>query len=225
MAPTGALSSATFLFDLDGTLIDSRRGIIRSFRHALTALDKACPSDDVLEGSIGKPFRQVLAGLIGSQDEDVIEQAVTIYRERYSKSGLYEASVYTGIPEMLRALDRMPLYIATSKASIYATRVVEHFGLSDHFRGVYGPDLNGQPGRKTELVAHVLRTESISGPAVMIGDRADDMLAAKANGAWAIGVTWGYGSERELADAGADALCRTPSDLWDMLRDPRQVTR
>ena len=95
---------------------------------------------------------------------------------------------------------------------------MKHFGLDEHFRRVYGAELDGRYDDKAELLAHLLATEGVSREvAVMIGDRAVDVRAAKANGLRAIGVLWDYGSERELVDAGADVLCRTPKDLADLV--------
>ena len=204
---------AALLFDLDGTLVDSKPGIVRCFRYALDELQKPSPSEDVLVASIGQPFRPAFAGFLDTSDEHLIEQAVTLYRNRYGESGLYEATIYEGVPDMLLALDNQTAYIATSKATVYASRIIQHFGLARYFRNVYGPDLNGKLGDKTELVKHLLRTEQISGDAVMIGDRADDMLAAINNGCRAVGVLWGYGSKAELAGAGAQVLCGTPTEL------------
>jgi len=91
---------------------------------------------------------------------------------------------------------------------------VKHFGLACHFRKVYGPELDGRYDNKAELVAHLLEQERITPDvAVMIGDRAADVRAAKANGLRSVGVLWGYGSESELVDAGADILFHTPDDL------------
>jgi phosphoglycolate phosphatase len=204
---------ATILFDLDGTLVDSRAGIVNCFRHAFEELDRPSPSEEMLVASIGQPFRRAFARFLDTSDEHLVERAVRFYRNRYAETGLYEAAVYEGVPEMLLALDGRTAYVATSKATVYASRIIRHFGLGRHFRGIYGPDLNGQPGDKTELLKHLFRTARISGHTVMIGDRADDMRAATANGCLALGVLWGYGSESELATAGAQTLCATPAEL------------
>jgi len=95
-----------------------------------------------------------------------------------------------------------------------AERILQHFELSHHFQKVYGADLDGRFDDKAELIAYLLASEGVSArQAVMIGDRAADVLAAKANGLRSIGVLWGYGSEQELADAGADLILQTPSEL------------
>ncbi len=211
------MNAHTVVFDLDGTLVDSRPGILACFRHAFDALNTPCPPDDVLEASIGRPFRSAWGNLLNTTDERRVEQAVGHYRERYGTTGLYEATVYPGVFELLASLESRPVYIVTLKATPYAQRVVEHFSLAQHFRAVHGPSVAGLPDNKTELLAQLLARERITGPAVMIGDRADDILAAKACRMHAIGVLWGYGSESELTEAGADVLCASPADLGGCL--------
>ena len=93
-------------------------------------------------------------------------------------------------------------------------RIVQHFGLAHYFGKVYGPELDGRRDDKVELVAYLLASEGVDAEtAVMVGDRAADVRSAKANRVGSIGVLWGYGSEQELLDAGADVLCKTPSEL------------
>ena len=204
------------LFDLDGTLTDPKPGIVGSLRFALSQLRVPCPTDDALASYIGPPLRGTFATLLGTDDSDRIEEAMRLYRRRFADTGLYENRVYDGVPEMLESAGSTAtaVYVATSKPAIYAERIVEHFGLAKHFRKVYGPELDGRYEDKAELLAHLLTRESVAADtAVMIGDRAADVRAAKATGVRSIGVLWGYGSERELIDVGADMLCATPSEL------------
>jgi len=203
----------TLIFDLDGTLIDSKPGILACFRHTFDVLGRQAPSDAVLSASIGQPFRQAMAALLNTTDSDAVERAVAVYRERYSTIGLYQATVYDGVPELLAAVDGGATFVATSKAAVFAQRVLTHFGLVKHFRRVYGPDLRGQLTGKAELVRQLVRQEQIAGPPAMVGDRAEDIRAGIANRLLPIGVLWGYGDERELVDAGAAVVCRTPGEL------------
>ena len=106
------------------------------------------------------------------------------------------------------------VFVATSKPTVYAERIVRHFGLDRHFTRVYGVDLGGRLDDKKDLLAHLLERERLTAAdTVMIGDRAADVLAARANGVRAIGVLWGYGSEPELRAAGAEVLCAEPRAL------------
>lgn len=204
------------LFDLDGTLTDPKPGIVGCLRFALDQLGVSCPSDDVLTNFIGPPLRATFALLLDTSDGSQIEEAIRLYRQRFAATGLYENQVYAGVPAMLEHAQQAAtvMYVATSKPAVYAERIVQHFGLDHHFRQVYGAELDGRRENKADLVAYVLASEGVDAQtAVMIGDRAADVLAAKANGVRSIGVLWGYGSAHELLDAGVDVLCQTPSEL------------
>jgi phosphoglycolate phosphatase len=152
-----------------------------------------------------------ISQLLGTSDRAAVEAAVHIYRERYATVGWCDASVYEGVPTMLGAMRRSG-FVATSKAHVFAERALAHFGLASHFQRIYGPDLQGQPAGKVELLQQLIRDERID-DVLIIGDRGEDMHAATKNGLRAIGVLWGYGSERELLEAGASAVCASPAEL------------
>ncbi len=215
-----APSARTLLFDLDGTLTDPRLGMVRSIRYALDRLARPCPPDDVLASFIGPPLRGTFATLLETKDRERIEEAMTLYRERYADVGLFENELYEGVDEMLHDVKRARAFVATGKPAVYAERVIAHFALGHHFARVYGPELDGRFDDKADLLAHLLETEGIvPKTAVMIGDRAADVIAARANGVSSIGTLWGYGSADELHDAGAERLCATPKDLAACLMD------
>jgi phosphoglycolate phosphatase len=206
----------TALVDLDGTLTDPADGIIGGFEFALRRLGAPVPARADLTWVIGPPLRKAFPQLIPDAGEDHVEAAVAAYREYYSVTGIYEASVYAGIPETLDALRSAGwrLLLCTAKPRVFAGPVLEHFGLAEHFDEVYGSELDGRFDDKGELIAHILAQHrgSIS-RALMIGDRGSDMTAASRNDVAGIGVTWGYGSVDELREAGAGHLCHTPAEL------------
>ena len=204
------------LFDLDGTLTDPSPGIVRCMRYALDKLGAACPSGDVLASFIGPSLRGTFATLLETSDQELVDQAMTFYREQYGVTGLFENQVYDGIVPLLdhMRLTAAPSFVATLKPKTYAERIVRHLGLAPYFAGVYGPGLDEPTDDKIDLLADLLATERIApGQAVMIGDRAGDMVAARANRVRSIGALWGYGSEAELVEAGADSLCASPGEL------------
>ncbi|HEX9818329.1 MAG TPA: HAD hydrolase-like protein [Methylomirabilota bacterium] len=209
------MSPPVLLFDLDGTLTDSRLGIVRCMRYALERLAAPCPSDEALAVHIGGSLRTTFATLLAAPDPPLVERALTLYRERYAGIGLYENEVYPGIPEALERLaGQARLMVATQKDTRYAETIVEHFGLTRYLAGVYGTDFDGRLDDKREVIAHLLTAERAApAEALMIGDRAHDVLAARVNGVRTLGVLWGYGSREELVDAGADALCESPAGL------------
>lgn len=207
------------LFDLDGTLTDPRQGILACFKYSLRRLQLKAPPDLELERFIGPPLRESFAALVGRDDGERVEQAITYYRERFATVGIFENDVYPGMVETLSRLrDRGALlFVATSKPTVFAERIVEHFELDRFFSAVYGSELSGANADKKDLLARLLDAESLS-PAdtVMIGDRAHDVLGARANNIFPVGVLWGYGSREELLAAGARLLCEEPSGLADV---------
>jgi phosphoglycolate phosphatase len=217
MPPTGRrLGSPTVLFDLDGTLTDSRPGITASIRHALDRLGYACPDDAALGTYIGPPLRGTLSTLLDSHDAALIETALGHYRTRYDAVGLFENRVYDDVPAMLDTIARHghAMLVATAKPQHAAARIVEHFGLASHFIGVYGAEPGGRFDAKIDLLAHLIESGVIRADrSVMVGDRASDVVAAKVNGIRSIGALWGYGDPGELAEAGADVLCESPRAL------------
>jgi phosphoglycolate phosphatase len=202
------------LVDLDGTLVDPKPGLIGSVQHALRCLRVPVPPADELLWMIGPPFRVSFPKLLGSADRT--EEAIAHYREHYRNGAMYDAVVYDGIVD---ALDRLAasgcrLIVATSKPHAFARPILERLGLSRHFAGIHGPELDGTHDHKADLIAHIIAREGVDpARAVMIGDREFDVVAAARNGIAAIGVTWGYGSAEELRSAGAVALCDRPTEL------------
>ena len=185
-------------------------------RYAFDRLGVLYPSDDILASFIGPSLRGTFGTLLDTSDRDVIERALALYREEYGNTGLFENHVYDGIGPMLdhARLTASAAFVATLKPKPYADRIVHRLGLEPYFAGVYGPEMEGRFDDKVDLLAHLLATEKIPAErAVMIGDRAGDIVAARANGVRSIGVLWGYGSESELTDARADGLCASPGEL------------
>ena len=173
----------------------------------------AAPADELL-WLIGPPFRVSLPKLLGTPE--LTELAIAHYRERYFGGAMYDAVVYDGVPDALDALGAAGcrLFVATSKPHTYARPILEHFDLARRFVGIHGPELDGTNDHKGDLIAHIIAQEGVvSERAVMIGDRAFDVAAAARNGIPTVGVTWGYGTAGELAEAGACALCPAPAGL------------
>lgn len=203
-------------FDLDGTLTDPKPGITRSIQYALGKLGLPVPPEDELTWCIGPPLRGSLKILLGS--DELADRGVALYRERFSDIGLFENEVYPGIEDTLATLARSGrrMFVATSKAHIFADRIIDHFKLRIYFERVFGAELNGTHSDKTDLLHHALQTADVDpSQAIMIGDRSFDMVGARKNGMTAVGVLYGYGSEAELRDAGAHHVCATPQGVLE----------
>ena len=203
-------------FDLDGTLFDPKEGITRCIRYALEQLGRPCPSELELTQFIGPPLRVTFKKLLCPDEKRLIEEAVSFFRERFSKVGLFENKVYPEIAEMLAVLheNSYRLYVVTSKPKVYAERIVRHFSLDQWFSNVFGPDLDGHLDNKTELIESVLTNFMlVPEETVVIGDRKEDIVAGKLNRTRTIGVTYGYGSEEEILGSAPDYICHRPYEI------------
>lgn len=208
------------LFDLDGTLTDPREGITRCIQYALERMNRPVPLQSALEAFIGPPLRGTFKNILEATDAALVEEAVCLYRERFSSVGIFENEVYAGVAQMLESLQAAParLFVATSKAEVFAERILAHFGLSRFFAGVYGSTLDGRFDDKADLLRHLLASERLEArETVMVGDREHDVIAARRNGIFSLGVTYGYGTREELRAAGADALSESPGEVVEFL--------
>ncbi|MBF0278166.1 MAG: HAD hydrolase-like protein [SAR324 cluster bacterium] len=206
------------LFDLDGTLTDPKEGIIACIRFALSTLEFEVDRNTQFESFIGPPLHDSFQKLF--RNDELTKKAVEVFRKRYSSIGLFENLVYDGIEECLASMHEKGCskFIVTSKPAVFANRIIEHFKLKKYFKFVYGSNLDGSLADKTKLLEHVLESEKMAPhEAIMVGDRKFDVMGAKNHGIKAIGVSWGYGTEQELQEAGADRICHHPSELYESI--------
>jgi phosphoglycolate phosphatase len=208
----------TILLDLDGTLIDSRPGIAASCEAALQALGHTPDPAFDITPFIGPPLPQVIARVLARYGDDRVDAGITAYRAHYGEIGLHMATVYPGIAEAVRRLSSdARCFVATSKRTVFASRMVGALTFADEICGVYGTEPGGNLDDKTRLIAAVLHSENLEpNDTIMVGDRSHDMIGARANGLRAVGVLWGYGSRDELQAAGADLLLEAPRDLGNL---------
>jgi len=212
------------LFDLDGTLTDAAPGIVACIEYALDDMGIPHPDSATMRTFLGPPLADTFGRHFGMSSEQ-IDHAIAKYRERYHEVGLFENSVYDGIPELLQSLDDagIVLAISTSKPTYSATRILEHFELDQHLAFIGGADLAGTRHDKAAVIAHTLEELHVRGRLdvdarlIMVGDREHDVHGARAHGIDTIGVLWGYGSQEELLGAGAAHLVENPQKLGSLL--------
>lgn len=209
---------STLFFDLDGTIVNSERGILASARFTLARLGIDPPADEALRRMIGPPLRVMLGTLLGAPDH--VETGVRIYREHYGREGLLACDPYPGIGEALARLHGAghTLFVCTSKMESFARTIIAHNGLTGLFDGIHGAQMGGAGDDKRELLRDILAHRAIDpADAAMIGDRREDIIAGASNGLTTIGVLWGYGDAIELTSAGATALCPNVAELHAIL--------
>ena len=207
------------IFDLDGTLTDSARGIVSSFRHALGEIGAAVPDGDLASRIVGPPMHHTLHAMgLG----DHADAAIAAYRADYTARGWAMNSLFDGIAELVADLDAagVRLAVATSKAEPTAQRIVAHFGLDQHFEVVAGASVDGSRATKADVVAHALaQLGQLPDRVLMVGDRSHDVEGAAEHGIDTVVVGWGYGhADFDEPDAvAALAHVSTVEDLREVL--------
>jgi phosphoglycolate phosphatase len=213
-------SIPALIFDLDGTLTDSKPGIEGCLREVLDARKiSGYGSPDSLDRFIGPPVEEWAAELLPHGSAEDRAALARDYRACYDRVGWSNNSVYPGVAEMLEQLHRdgFPLYVCTSKHEHFAVRILEKFGIAQYFNAIYGDRIDYASHNKRDLLALILSQHAIDRETVwMVGDRSFDIEAAHLNGIRCLGVGWGYGTPEELAQA--DAIAATPADVIGVIR-------
>ncbi len=205
------------LFDLDGTIIDSRVPFVTSVNHTLRAHGQEPREPEELWRYLGPPTHEAFSELFGP-DELLVDAAVATYRDHYAATSAATTRVYDGIPELLRDLQgRARLAVATSKMVTAAVMLLESLGLAQLFDVISGPLPSAINEPKAVTVAQALAALGGPSSAVMVGDRLYDVIGAREHGLPTIGVLWGAGSEQELREAGAAVLVSRPDEIPPLL--------
>ena len=210
------------IFDLDGTLTDSKTGILNSLRFALSRFGIDEADTAALVAFIGPPLHDSFRERYGFSDDDA-RRAVAHYREYFAEKGIYENELYPGVDAMLDDLTARgaAMMIATTKPGVFAGKITEHFNIRRHFLTVRGSNLDGTMMDKAELIRSLVEEHSLGRRGtVMVGDRKHDIVGARANGLDSVAVGYGYGSRGELAEAGPTHFCATVEELASFLASP-----
>lgn len=216
-------SLPALIFDLDGTLTDSKPGILGCLVKTLEERELPVPAS--LEQFIGPPVEQWVKYLLPEGTSEDHTALARDYRACYDREGWSNNAVYPGVRAMLEPLNEagFPLYVCTSKHEHFAVRILEKFELARLFTAIYGDKIEYVSHQKSDLLGRVLAEQRLNADfAWMIGDRSFDFDAARVNGVRSLAAGWGYGSAEEWAHA--DAVAARPGDVIGLVAD-RAVSR
>ena len=210
----------TVFFDLDGTLTDSGEGIMRCVQYALDREFGIKADSKDLRSFVGPPLREQFIRFANLTPEQA-DRAIERYRERYRAVGIYESSVYPGIPEMLAELRQAGLRIAlvSTKPTEYCREILRRVGITQYFHYVIGNDKNIPVAGKRDAIEKAVRIigNVNRNEIVMVGDRRYDVIGAKQCGVGSMGVSYGYGSRGELEYEWPDCIVDNPTELRNVL--------
>lgn len=214
------MSYKYIIFDFDGTLFDSRIGIVKSVKYALDQLQIEHPSEEVFTSFIGPPLHHSFHKHFGLSKSDTA-LAVVKLREYYGAKGYMQSKPYEGVLDIIKALhkENKKLGIATAKPTNYAIQILESNSWKSYFHSIHGSELKGELFPKERTIGSVLSDFAYpeSQDCVMIGDTIYDIKGAQEHGIDSIAVDYGYGKTQDLKDVRPTHLIEKVEQLATLL--------
>lgn len=207
------------IFDLDGTLVDSRRDIASAIGVALSAVGGPRVSREQIYPLIGLPLVEMFKRLLPTSRADRVEEAAEAYRNHYFDHCADQSELYDGVMVCLEGLRPRPLAIATTKMTFMAVRLVEQLGMDKYFQCVQGSD--GIPHKPDPTILKMVMEKLGLRPeqGMMVGDTLMDILAGKNAGLKTCAVTYGIGEQADLQASRPDLLLHSLADLPRILSE------
>jgi len=207
------------LFDLDGTLLNTGRGIVKCIKSTLEKLDYKVPDEDVCKTFVGPPLKKRFLELYDA-DESTADTVMKTFREEYGKGDVFLANRYAGLEECLTTLcTRYTLAVATYKQEDHAVQLLEKFSMASFFKAICGSDAAATM-TKNQIIEKAIKLQGAN-PAncLMIGDSDNDAVSAAQLGIPFIGVTYGYGfkSKADVAQFPHIACVDNPLQLKEII--------
>ena len=211
------MAYTSILFDLDGTLVDSGEGVLKCAELGLRHFNLPIPSPEEMRTFVGPPLRDSFIRF--GCTEEMAQEAIAVYRSRYTTVGKFELFVYPGIEKLLQDLTAAgcKLYVATSKPESVSTEILQHLGLAKYFTYIAGADQEKGRSTKSEVITHLLAQVGKLDGALMVGDTAYDVIGAAEHGIPCAGVSWGYGTVESLEAAHPAVIVNTTEELLQFI--------
>lgn len=206
------------IFDLDGTLIDSKKDLVISMNHALTTLNLKEQKPETVYQYIGWGLRHLVARLVPDNDQDMVDEAIRIFRAHYREHCLDNTRFIPGALDILEALNGCKLAVVTNKSQEASDYVLERMGILDKFGSVLGGDSVDKMKPHPEPILKTLEMLDVKDKsAIMIGDSAMDVQSGKAAGIATCGLKDGIGSLDDLIKTEPDYIIDSLDELKEIL--------
>lgn len=215
------------IFDLDGTLIDSRLDLVHSVNATLRNFGRQELSDEVIASYVGDGAPMLMRRAFGDpQDEAFLKQGLEFFLGYYRIHKLDHTKLYGGVKEMLAAVqssngDVRKMAVISNKPVVPSRAIVEALGISGFFIQVYGGNSFATKKPDPEGVRAVLKeTGTLPEETLMIGDSSVDVVTGRNAGTLTCGVTYGF-APHTFVSARPDVLVDTPGELAKVLQDAK----
>jgi phosphoglycolate phosphatase len=209
------------IFDLDGTLIDSKYDLSTSVNYVRSLFSKPPLEVSTIVRYVGDGVRPLIERALTGVTPASLEKSVKDFSEHYALHLLDTTKLFPGILESLKALSAAGKknVILTNKPEALTRRIAAGLGIEKYFDIIWGGDTGALKKPDPEPVLKVLElAKTPAGAALMIGDGANDILAAQRAGVKSVAACWGYTQKPELLALRPDLIADTPYELSDILR-------
>lgn len=210
------------LFDLDGTLVDTSEGILKSAQFALREMGIEEPDINRLKHFIGPPLKDTFINMYRMSDLKAVE-ATAAFRRYYNQEGKFQCRLYDGITDMLHKLKESgySLFVATSKPTVFSRDILKFLNIECYFEGIVGSNLDNTRSKKVEIIQYILTEYGIEDKSqvVMIGDKSHDLIGAVQAGVSGVGVSFGFGTKEELCSVSHRIIVDSAEELFEYLEN------
>lgn len=202
------------IFDLDGTLADTKKDIAGSVNLTLEELGLPEKPDALIYSYVGSGIRKLIQQSVGEEEGERFRAAMGVFRKHYLAHLLDTTKLYPGMDGVLAHFKSKKKAVVTNKAQLYTDKLMSGLKITDRFDLILGGD-NGYPLKPDPAMLRTVLEKLSADPkrAVMIGDGLHDINAARAAGIAICAVGYGLGDPEELRRAGPDFFCETVNDL------------
>lgn len=203
-----------FIFDLDGTLIDSKRDIADSVHHTMKILGLPPISDELIYQFVGNGVTPLIQRTLEQAGGHSLERALKIFKAHYDQHLLDATQAFPGILEVLNHFAGKTMAVVTNKPQGYSEKILKGLKIDRFFKGIFGGDTTFPKKPEPDVIHHILQTFSIDPKkSVIVGDSRVDLETGHNAGIVTCGVTYGFRPRKELEEIGCDYLIERPEDL------------
>ncbi|OGH12546.1 MAG: hypothetical protein A2857_01165 [Candidatus Levybacteria bacterium RIFCSPHIGHO2_01_FULL_36_15] len=220
MQKNSVTSYKNVVFDLDGTICDTRKGICDCIKYTFKTNGIKEPKDSEILKYIGSPISTIFGNLLITNNISLILKYVRFFRKKYNQEGLLKTFLFPNVMELLDHLKKseIKVFLVTNKPKVFTLKILKMFGINQFFDGIYGSSISQIQPNKSRILNKLINDKHLAAnETVMVGDRKDDIIAAKNNKIDSVGVTYGYGTISELNSCNADYYCRDVLSVKNIL--------
>ncbi|MFA7254516.1 MAG: HAD-IA family hydrolase [Candidatus Omnitrophota bacterium] len=208
------------LYDLDGTIVDTRQDIIKSVRYALETLKGPELTDDEIKDCVGTGLHALIKQVFRTEDEKLADRGSKLYREHYKKHMLDHTHLYTGAREFLEYFKDRKQAVITNKPNPFSSQILEALGVAHYFIAILAGD-NGLPFKPDPAAIHHLMeaTGATEEETLFVGDSPIDIQAARNAGVEVVTLSHGFASEATLREAKPDHIVHNFDELLRLAQE------